>query len=120
MGDYYKRQLNNLDPMRTLKFKFSDGVTQTHWLNVTHKSIQALREFINAYEYILTAYVVRVHPDGDTEIKRTETDSSDDEQYVKHISKDELIKELVDYGHEMDRIEEAIKEVHVTLEWVKV
>lgn len=71
------------------------------------------------------AYQVRVHDDGDTEIRNTganKTADFSDDQYLTFEDVENLIKELIDYGHDEDRVNEAVDEMlsSDSNEWVEV
>ena len=67
------------------------------------------------------AYLVQVHDDGDTEIKQVEV--RPDPASSPHIVLDtveDVARELKDYGHEEDRINEALSMASYSTDWVEV
>lgn len=65
------------------------------------------------------AYLIRVHDDGDTEICQVEKVPSFNTHIVLYTVED-VARELKDYGHDEDRINEALTEVSNTSDWVEV
>ena len=67
------------------------------------------------------AYLVRVFCDGDTEIKQIETRPDPaDCSYVVLDTVEDVARELKEYGHEEDRINEALTEASNSVDWVDV
>jgi hypothetical protein len=65
------------------------------------------------------SYQIHVHEDGDTEIRQIEEVPSLCTDLVLHTIED-VSRELKDYGHDEDRINEALMEVSNTSDWVEV
>lgn len=65
------------------------------------------------------AYLIRVHDDGDTEIRQVETVPDYNTDLVLNTI-EEVSFELYDYGHNKDRINEALTQVSNTSNWVEV
>lgn len=64
-------------------------------------------------------YQIRVHDDGDTEVRRLDQASIfSTDLIVSNL--DEVTCELQDYGYEKHQIEDAIQKLLTTSDWVKV
>ena len=67
------------------------------------------------------AYLVRVFCDGDTEIKQIGARPDPvDCSYVVLDTVEDVTRELKEYGHEEDRINEALTEASNSVDWVDV
>ena len=64
-------------------------------------------------------YLIRVHDDGDTEIMQVESVPTDN-CYLALDTVEEVAFELKDYGHDEDRINEALAATSNTDDWVEV
>jgi len=65
------------------------------------------------------SYQIHVHEDGDTEIRQVEKVPPFNTHLVLYTVED-TARELKDYGHDKDRIHEALTKVSNTSDWVEV
>ncbi|TRZ51287.1 MAG: hypothetical protein D4S01_05080 [Dehalococcoidia bacterium] len=64
-------------------------------------------------------YLIKVHEDGDTEIKQVEQEPAYNSDILLHTVED-VARELKEYGHEEDAINEALTRASDEVDWVEV